>query len=711
MKNFILKIEDCIAILEFNQPDSKVNVLTSAAMEELLNVIHSLEAMKDVKGLCLISNKPDVFIAGADIKEIEKITLESDGRQKALMGQSVINAFERLPFPTLALINGACLGGGLELALACDYRIACFGDKVKIGLPEVNLGVIPGFGGTKRMSRLIGLRKTLELIIPGKLISPKEAYKIGLVDGLTTLNNLQKDGINFISSKSEKRKIFKPKVKGLFNKFLDNNYFGHAILKSQTKKKVIKNTKGFYPAPLKAIDVVVGNYADSLENSLKREADAFGKLVATQISKNLISLFFLQEKYKKDLPAGRQGKWVDANAQTINKCGLLGAGTMGGGIAQLFGSFGIPVRMKDLNYSALGNGLKSAKKIFDGALKRRKIKPYQAVMGMGLISPTLDFSGFSNCDLIIEAVVEDEAVKQKVFEELGGIANPNAILASNTSCIPIGNIARRTKNPSRAAGLHFFNPVNRMPLIEIIRSAQTADDVVASLVKITKRCGKIPIVVKDSWGFLINRLLIPSLLQAGFLLEEGEDFKKIDNVMLKFGMPMGPFELLDEIGLDVGYKVAHLLEQNIGVRMKVPDILKTIYDQKWLGKKTGKGFYVHNKGGKIPNSEVKGFLGLNKNEIPENEIINRIILSMLSEAVLCLEEKVCQNPSDIDIGMIMGAGFPPFRGGLLRYADSLDFNESITFLLQLKEKLGKEKFEPYAALLNFLNKNERFYKG
>jgi 3-hydroxyacyl-CoA dehydrogenase/enoyl-CoA hydratase/3-hydroxybutyryl-CoA epimerase len=698
-----LTFENDLAFLEFDQPDSKVNVLTTPVLQEFHEIIRSLNQRPDLKGLLISSAKPDIFIAGADIKEIERITLEQDGAEKARAGQQVYNLLEKLPFPTMALINGACLGGGLELALACDWRLAGFGEKTKIGLPEVNLGVLPGFGGTIRLPRLTGLQKGLELIVSAKLLSPEAALRAGLVDGVVSVKLLREEGISFIRAKGKKRKKFKPPVKGLLNLLLDRTFIGRAIMLSLTKRSVFAATRGQYPAALLAAEVIAKNYASSLKAALEREAKAFGRLVITDISKNLVSLFFLSEKYKKE-------KWVEASPATVKKCAVLGAGVMGGGIAQLFSSYRIPVRMKDVNWTALGSGLSAAKKVYDGALKRRKIKPAQAMTGLALISPTLDYSGFANADLVVEAIVEDLAVKQSVFSEVSRIVKPGAILASNTSCLPIGAIASGTKDPSRVVGLHFFNPVHRMPLIEVIRSSQTSPEVVATMVDISRKLGKTPIVVKDSWGFLVNRLLITSLLEAADLLAEGVSFETIDKALLDFGLPMGAFWLLDEIGLDVGYKVAHLLEENLGKRMKVNAILKQVYEKKWLGKKVGKGFYLHKGKERKPNQEIYQLLQKKNLTLPDSEIVKRSIYRMLAEAVLCLDENVVRNAGDVDIGMIMGAGFPPFRGGLLRFGDTLDRAKLANELRALSDKMGAEKFEAFRPLLEFAKAGKKFYQ-
>ncbi len=698
-----LKIENEFAIIEFDQQDAKVNVLSTQSMTELAEIISQLRLRRDLKGLCILSNKPDIFIAGADIKEIEKIASVSEAQAKARAGQVVLNALEGLPIPTIALINGACLGGGLELALACDYRLASFSDKVKLGLPEVKLGIIPGFGGTKRLPRLVGLRKGLELILSGDSVSGAEALKIGLVDGLVSQNRLIYEGIEFLKKNAKKKKEYKPRLKGRINILLDKTPLGRSVLKHQTKKFVLKTTKGHYPAPLKALEVVCKNYTSSLEGALVVEAAAFGELAIGGISKNLISVFYLIEKYKK-------AKWVEAPPRQIRKCGILGAGAMGGGIAQLFSYYGHPVRMKDINYLALGRGLRQAREVYDYAVKKRKIKPNKAVLGMGLISPTTTYSGFSNADLIVEAVIEDMQVKKAVWNEVSSIARPDAILASNTSCLSIAHMGETVKNKGRLAGMHFFNPAHRMPLIEIIRAPDTADETIATLVEFSKKIGKIPIVVKDSCGFLVNRLLLPYLNEAGFILEEGINFERIDQICLRFGMPMGPFTLMDEIGLDVGYKVALILEENFGDRMKTSSILKKVYDKKWLGKKSGRGFYLHKGKDKRPNNEIYDFTPrASRAVLTDEDILKRMLYRMINEAAMCLEEKVCLEPSDVDVGMIMGTGFPPFTGGLLRYADSIGCDKIAADLERFKTQIGPGRFSPCNYLTERAERKEKFY--
>ena len=702
-RSLSLRIENEFAVIEFDQLDSKVNVLSALTLTELEEIIAQLKSRQGLLGVLILSKKPDIFIAGGDIKEIEKMTSISESRTIVQAGQRILNALEELPIPSIALINGACLGGGLELALVCDYRLASFSDKVKLGLPEVKLGVLPGFGGTKRLSRLVGLRKGLEMILSGGSLSASEAKRIGLVDGLVPQNRLLEEGIEFLRQKGAKRKLYQPRLKGWVNIFLDKSFLGRIILRSQSKKFVLKSTRGHYPAPLKIVDVVVDNYSSSLAQALAREVKAFGKLATSEIAKNLISVFYLVEKYKK-------AKWVDAAPRKITKYALLGAGVMGGGIAQLFSFYGLAVRMKDLNYPALGRGLRQAKEIYDYALKKKKIKAAQANFGMALISTTTDYSGFSSADLIVEAVAEDMRIKKAVWKEVSVVARPDAILASNTSSLSISSMTEGVENKARIIGMHFFNPVQRMPLVEVIRTAGTSDETVATVVKLCRSIGKTPIVVKDSCGFLVNRILLPYLNEAGFLLEEGVSFARVDNICLGFGMPMGPFTLMDEIGLDVGYKVALVLEENFSPRMKVAEILKQVYERRWLGKKSGRGFYIYKGKGKIPNQEIYNFMPKRVLAISDEDILKRMLYKMINEAGRCLEEKVCNEPADVDIGMIMGTGFPPFRAGLLRYADSIGLDKIVVDLEKFQEKSNLQCFSPCGYLVNLAREKGKFYK-
>lgn len=701
-----LKIEKEIAILEFDSPDSKINVLSRNIMQELSHILDSLQGKADLKALVVTSKKDGIFIAGADIKEIEGIKSSEEAVGKARDGKEVLNKINNLNLITVAVINGACLGGGLELALFCKYRVASFSDKVRLGLPEVKLGLIPGFGGTKRLPGLIGLRQGLSMILSGEMISGKDALKYGLVDRLFPEARLLDDAIEFTRDILDgKLHITRKRKKKAIEIFLEDTPPGRTLLFSQAKKNVLAKTGGFYPAPIKAIEVIKRTYNKSIQAASRIESETFGELAITDVSKNLIKVFYLSEEFKK-IP------WVgtDIKPERIEKCGIVGAGIMGGGIAQLVSFYDIPSRVKDINYEALKSALKTAKGLFDYTIKKRLLRQHQVDYKMGLISPTTTYKGFENADLVIEAVVEDLNVKKKVFSQLSQVVSSATVLTSNTSSLPIINMAEATSSPDRVAGLHFFNPVHRMPLVEVIRSPKTSDQTLATVIAFARRIGKIVIVVNDVAGFLINRILLSYLNEAGFLFEEGMRIEHIDRIAKDFGMPMGPIELIDEIGIDVGYKVAKILEESYGARMRVASILGKVKEKGIFGKKTGEGFYIHEKKSKRPNSDIYDLItSSNGIKISDDEALKRMVYIMINEAARCLEENVVDRPETVDIGMIMGTGFPPFRAGLLRYADSVGIETIVKDLSKFEKELDGSRFKPCNYLINMSQERRGFY--
>ena len=706
-----LKIENKIAILEIDAPDSKVNVLNTGTMQELAGILDGLKEKpgREVQALVITSLKDGIFIAGADIKEIENITSAEEARDKAEKGKAILKNLSGLEIVTVAAINGACLGGGLELALACKYRVASFSERVKIGLPEVKLGVIPGFGGTQRLPRLVGLSRALAMILAGQVISGENALRYKLVDRLFPEVNLVHDAIEFARGLvSGAERVSRKSKKKLFQSFLEDTPPGRAVLFGQARKNVLKKTKGFYPAPLKAIEVMKRTSGGVLsDRGFSLESEAFSTLAITEVSKNLIKVFYLLEEYKKL-------DWVGSGVKPkgVRKCGIIGAGVMGGGIAQLLSFNNIPTRLKDINYDALKIALKTAAKLFKYAVRKRKVKRAEADYKFGLISPTLTYKGLENSDLIIEAVVEDLKIKKSVFRELGAITSPKTVLATNTSSIPIIEIASAIDTPERVVGIHFFNPVHRMPLIEIIRSDKTSDEALATAIKLARKIGKIVIVVKDVTGFLINRILLSYLNEAGALVEEGMKIERVDRIALGFGMPMGPMELIDEIGIDVGYKVAKILEGAYGPRMKVSSALTKVKEKGLLGKKTKRGFYIHEgKKKKKPNPDIYKIIGCAaKRKASDEEALKRMIYSMVNEAARCLGEGVAERPDTIDIGMIMGTGFPPFRAGLLRYADSIGADNIAKDLEDFEKRFKTERLRPCDYLVQKAGKKEKFYR-
>lgn len=692
-----LTVEDEIGVLTMDHPDSDVNVLTRTHLEQLDRHLDEIKNRSDLKALLFASTKKRIFIAGADINEIAKISTSEEAFQAAEMGKAVFQKIENLPFTTVCVINGACLGGGYELALSCSYRVASFSDAVKIGLPEVNLGILPGFGGSIRLPRLIGLLKALPLILGGSILNARDAFKKGLVDKLFYEQTLLSEAIQF--SKKIAAIQHPARKKSLQEKILEGTSFGRNFVFKKARADVLKKTKGFYPAPIEIIDLVQQTYGKKGSGVFQAESRAFSKLGATAVSKACIRVFFLSERYKKK-------NWTSGQSAEfgVAKVGVIGAGVMGGGIAHLASSRNIPVRIKDIDTKALGGALKEAFGLFKASMKRKKLKSHEMTRRMNLISTGLTYDGIKSSDVVIEAVVENLEIKKKVFKELASVVGRNVILASNTSSLPVTQMAEACENPSRVVGLHFFNPVNRMPLVEVIRAEQTSDETLEKTIAFARKLGKTVIVTADKPGFLVNRLLLPYMNEAALLMQEGMVPETIDRIATRFGMPMGPIELVDQVGIDVGYKVAHILQEAFGERMKVAAVLEEAQSKKLLGKKGGKGFYLYDKKAKYRNPEISF---KEKTGISEEAAIKRMIYVMINEAARCLEEKVIDSAETVDIGMIFGTGFPPFRGGLMDYADTVGL-AAIVEDLRLFEKECGSRFAPCRLLTDLASQNKKF---
>lgn len=716
-KNLSLNIDKKgVASLVIDLPGEKVNKLSASVMTEIEQVLNVLSGNKAARVLVITSAKKDIFIAGADINEIKDLRDPKDAFAKVSRGQEIMNKIAALKIPTIAVINGACLGGGLELALACKYRVAIANPKTQLGLPEVNLGIIPGFGGTQRLPKLVGLPEALKIILSGKAVDARKALKIGLVDELIReeflteklsqfANEILKNpnSNRYLSLRSEARK-----KRFIFETLL----FGKFLIFYFAQKDLWEKTKGRYPAPFVALEVIKRTYGRTYGvRGFKTELEAFCELCVGDISKNLIEIFFTNEALKKD-----SGVDTDVVGVDLERVAVIGAGVMGGGIAWLFANNGINVRVKDINQKAIALGYNQIIKIFDQLKKIKKLTQEQINFKIGNVTTGLDYIGFTHADLVIEAVVENMAVKKTILVEAETKVEKNTVIASNTSSLSISEMASVLQNPERFVGMHFFNPVNRMPLVEVIRGEKTSDAAVATIVKLSKRLGKTPIVVKDVAGFLVNRILLPYMNEAAYLLQEGAEIKRIDSVIEKFGMPMGPFILADVVGIDVGVKVAHSLQEAYGERMRVADILEEIYQnhKTLLGKKVGKGFYIHAAQNHVNGevnmilSKVRSAKNIHAIYIHDEEIIDRCILMMANEAAKCLEENVVKNASYLDMAMIMGCGFPPFRGGVLKYVDSYGIENAVKKLQELNKKHGK-RFEVSKLLLDMAQKKQKFY--
>ncbi|MFM6926810.1 MAG: 3-hydroxyacyl-CoA dehydrogenase NAD-binding domain-containing protein, partial [Bdellovibrio sp.] len=648
-----------VAVVEFDLVGEKVNKFSTPVMMRLNEVVEQL-AKSSYKAVIFKSMKPKIFIAGADIEEIKAMTTKEQFDFAVKSGQDIMNKIEDLPMPTIAAVNGACMGGGCEFIMSCDYRIASDDSSTKIGLPEIQLGILPGFGGTQRMPRIIGLQAALDIILAGKAVNSKKALKSGLVDKVVHPNMLDDQAMKWakeIIAGGGKKRPKKFEAKGFMDKVLEG--FGKGIVFKKAREGVLKATKGHYPAPLQALEVIQKTYGMSdREAGMRIEREGFCELGITDVSKNLIHVFYLTEMVKKQ--TGVSG--VNVKPKEVKAMGILGAGTMGGGIAYVAADKGIQVRMKDLNQDALGKGLKHASDLWMKLVKRKSIDKYQFQQKMDAVSVTTDYSGFKNLDVVVEAIVEDMGIKQKVIGECAGQMRPDAIIATNTSSLSVTEMSKGHPRPEFFAGMHFFNPVNKMPLVEVIRGEKTSDETIATIFELTKRMGKMPVVVKDGPGFLVNRLLLPYMAEAAFLMQEGMSIEVVDKAYVKdFGMPMGPFELMDEVGLDVCIKVLKIFKKSFGERIEMAPCMEALEKSGRLGRKNGKGFYTYSADGKRGDVDqtIYAALGLGAPTNPHQtkECVERGIFAMVNECSLALiEDRIVELPHEVDLGMIMGTG-------------------------------------------------------
>ena len=720
-----------IFVLEFDLPGEKVNKLTAEVLEDLERVLSKLAGESAVKALIVSGGKEasGTFIAGADIHEIRAVSDASEATEKARRGQQILGKFASFPAVTIAAIHGTCLGGGTELVLACDLRIASHSPKTRIGLPEVQLGILPGFGGTQRLPRLVGITQALPVILRGKAIDVHKAFKIGLLDEVVYAGLLREKAIA-LAEKALRGdgKSYRPRrrKRPLLSRTLERLSWGRALIRRQARKSIEKQTGGHYPAPFKALDSVIDGYGRRLEDGLLLEARLVGELIASPASKNIIGLFLTSEEVRRGkVLEGRDatsGFGKDVTCGSQGNVGLLGAGVMGGGIAALLARKGFRVRMKDICPEALQAGLKKVSELYSARQKRRRMTRREAANAMATISVTTDSSGFGRVTSVIEAVVENMEVKKKVFAEIESRVAPGALLASNTSALSISELQSGLQYPERVVGLHFFNPVDRMPLVEIVRGRHTSEEAVLAAERLARDLGKLPVRVEDAPGFLVNRLLAPYLNEAVRLFEEGYSPMSMDRALRSFGMPMGPFELLDEVGLDVAAKVGQTMHEAFGDRACPPETTQKLQDLKLLGKKSGKGFYLHrhrraawkrllpflDSGGLQPNPEALRLGGTGgKNFLPDNEDlwIKRLIYPIINEAARALDEKVVASPALLDLAMVTGTGFAPFRGGPLRYADSIGVGGIVAFL----EGTGESRLKPAELLLRLQRDGLKFY--
>jgi 3-hydroxyacyl-CoA dehydrogenase/enoyl-CoA hydratase/3-hydroxybutyryl-CoA epimerase len=688
----ILSIEERegeLLVIVLDREDSKVNLIDERWIEEMTRAVERAEREKP-QGFVLLSGKPGNFIAGADVSLIASLADSFEAASKARVGQELLSRIEDLPCRTVCAINGACLGGGLETALAFRYRIAADDHSIAIGLPEVRLGILPGFGGAYRLPRAVGVMQALPLVLTGKNLRPRSASRIGLVHRLTAPALLEEVALQAARSGLP---LPRRKTSQVLSEFaLGRTPVGRSLLKTLARRNVLRETGGHYPAPFEIIERVVGGYGSSRARAMHLEAEAFGRLAVSSVAKNLLFLFQGSESLGRQGPAGLAAREEGPMRRGV----VIGAGTMGGAIAGALASRGIEVRMRDVSIEALRVGMANAARPLNRRVEARALEPRERDAILAKISPTTELTGLSRAAFVIEAAPENLELKTRIFRDLEERLPDRAFLATNTSSIPITRIAAALRRPERLVGVHFFNPVDRMPLVEIIPGERTSPHVVRQAVSLIRSLKKSPLVVGDRPGFLVNRVLFPYLNEAALAVGEGWSVERIDRALLRFGMPMGPLAVLDEVGLDVAQKVAAVLEEAFGERAKPAAILARLLEKGALGKKAGRGFWRGTGSTRTPNGTDLGKRG--GEEAPEDAaIVERLLTGMINEAARVLGEGVVSDPDHLDLGTVLGCGFPPFRGGIRRFALALGEDEVRARLDRLFKRYGN-RFAPAEEL-------------
>ncbi len=695
-----------IAHLVMNDPERKLNVLHAGALADLEVALDALEADPALAGVVLRSGKPGSFIAGADVNAIGTMTEADQVVTMVRRAHAVFGRLAALRVPTVAAIDGVCLGGGTELALACDSRIASEEPHTQIGLPEVMLGIFPGFGGTTRLPRLVGVAAALDLILTGRSLDARRAEKLGLIARAVPAAWLLEAADRRLAELAKRparhrRDAFRPRG---FVPWLLETRAGRMLAFRQARAATVKRTGGHYPAPLAAIEVMREGVRLPVDQAVQLE-ERIGELVVGPVCKNLIRIFLLSERAKKASPVADK----TVVPAFVAMMGLVGTGVMGGGIAELASRSGIRVRMRDVKPESLGRALRTVRELIDERGRKRRSPAFERDGQLARITTTLDMDGFGLADATIEAVVEDLEVKRRVFGELEARMRPGALLATNTSSLSVDELGAGLAHPERFCGFHFFNPVHRMPLVEVVRGARTSDATIVTAVTLARRLGKTPVVVADAPGFVVNRILTPYLREAMHLLEEGYAVADIDASMRRFGMPMGPFEVLDEVGIDVAQKAAGVLGRAFPDRMAPAPVLDALVAAGRLGKKSGAGFYKHRGRKRESDPALRPLLGLARRRNPQHSdaLTERMVLAMINESAYCLDDRVVGDAGMLDLAVVFGTGFPPFRGGPLRHAESLGIAAVVARLNALRAERG-DRFRPAQGLLERAETGETF---
>ena len=694
--------DDRVCLLTFNRPESGANIFDAATLNELNDHVDLIESDASLRGLIITSAKKSIFIAGADLKTLLKQAQTDELRDFIARGQRIFNRITALKIPTAAAIHGACAGGGYEITLACDYRIASDDPATRIGFPETTLGLVPAWGGCTRLPRLIGPKLAAEVILKGKLYSAPEALKLGLVDEIVPRDQL-------VDLARKKLRDGKRKSSPL----------------AKFDKEIMAPRESGNAAPARALEVIKKGLAISVDESLVLELNAIVDLGETESTRNLIRNFFLAEKYKKGTAKAPSEKVVHA--------AVIGAGVMGSGIAQWLSSGGVTVILRDVSREQIERGLANIEKTYALAVRRGRVSEERAKEGRARIVASTAPMELRDVQVVIEAALEKIDIKKEIFRDLSMKVGPRTIVATNTSALPISELAACTISPDRVIGLHFFNPVSRMKLVEVVVGKETSEETKERSLAFVRQIGKLPVVVRDGPGFLVNRVLFPYLVEAAALFENGVGADEIDNALVKWGMPMGPLRLIDEIGVDIAVDIASTLEKAYGHRDHAPDILRKMREANLLGRKSGAGFYKYEGKSQTPDESLEQWrrstarIGhperseeslksptVGDREIPRsarNDIVDlahRLIFLTINEAARCLEEKVVESPEDADYGMILGTGFAAFRGGPLRFADHFGLKKVADDMERFAR--SDEKFAPCELLKRHARDRTTFYE-
>jgi 3-hydroxyacyl-CoA dehydrogenase/enoyl-CoA hydratase/3-hydroxybutyryl-CoA epimerase len=693
----VSQLADGVAALVLDVPGRSVNVLNRQVLADLEAALDRVAAEPSFRLLLIRSGKPGTFLAGADLHELGAVATAEEAAALSERGQRLFSKLAGLRLPTVAVVSGPCLGGGLELALACDYRVAVDQPKTQLGLPEIELGILPAWGGTQRLPRVVGLERALQMILGARRLRAREALRWGLVDGLA--DEAGDRPPDFLAAPVKRPRPGLP-LRGWRQRLVESNRLGRWLLFRGTERVLRRRLPDDMPAPWEALRAVRVGLEQGFEAGLAYERQAVGRLATSSACRNLVSLFFRREESRR-LPEGEGD-----GAMPIRRVGVVGAGTMGAGIAQLAALKGCTVVIQEINETALAEGILRVLALFNRAVERGILAPADVPARLGAVHGTTGWKGFDNLDLVIEAIVEDLDAKRELFRDLEKHTPPSCVLATNTSSLRVQQLQQGLRHPGRVAGLHFFNPVHKMPLVEVVRSPETRARVADGLVRWAVGLGKTPVLVKDGPGFLVNRVLMPYLNEAVLLAAGGMRFELIDRAMRRFGMPAGPLELLDQVGLDVAAHIAGALAPAFADRLEPNPAFERLAGEGWLGRKSGRGFYVYRRGRKWgPNlaaqEYVRGGPPRPAEPATPDQLMGsarqRLVLPMVNEAAACLGERVAESADVIDLALVLGSGWAPHRGGPLTYGREVGYAAMVRSLEELARRYGP-RFEPCAEL-------------